>query len=150
MKFRNRVNPDIPETDLIPMLNVMLGLMAYFIIVTMTLSSQSAFNLQLPEEVKKDEVEDVDTRQLPNEGPLVIELEEDGRFLVERAHLDEETLIEQLELFLERNEKDPIFLKPNRKQNYEKVLQTLGMVKAVGGDRVSLIIDDVKIDPEAS
>ncbi len=129
------------------MLNVMLGLMAYFIIVTMTLSTQSAFNLQLPEEVKKDDVENVDTDLLTKDGPMVIELSKEGQFIVEEARLDEKTLIAQLKYFLERNKKDPVFFKPDKQQEYEKVLQTLATIRKVGGDRISLVIDDVEAQP---
>lgn len=136
--------------DLIPMLNVMLGLMAYFIIVTMTMSTQAAFNLQLPEEVKKDDIEKIDTTLLSKQGPMVIELSKEGQFIVEQAKLDQKTLISQLKLFMEQNKKDPIFFKPHPQQGYEKVLQTLATIRQVGGDRISLVIDDVQVEPVKS
>lgn len=144
MNFRNKTHSEIPQTDLIPMLNVMLGMMAYFIIVTMTMSSQSSFNLLLPDEVKEGDVENIEAEQLlANDGPLVVELAKDGRFVIEKAKLDDSKFIAQLKIFLERNQTDPVFLKPDKEQGYEKVLQTLAMMRKIGGDRISLVIDDV-------
>lgn len=144
MNFRQKQQAEIPETDLIPMLNVMLGLMAYFIIMTMTLSSQASFDLALPAEVKDSEVDNINLENLPNEGPLMIELNAEGKFQVDAAKLDEETLISQLKQFLARNPKDPVFLKSDEKQSYEKVLKTLAMMRQIGGDRVSLVIDEIE------
>ena len=144
MNFRNKSKTEIPETDLIPMLNVMLGMMAYFIIVTMTMSSQSAFNLVLPDEVKESEVDDVDIELLADKGPMIVELNPEGQFVVEEAKLDKAKLTSQLKRFVAYNQTDPIFLKPDNKQGYEKVLQTLAMMRKIGGDRVSLVIDEAE------
>lgn len=143
MNFRNRTQSEIPLTDMIPMLNVMLGLMAYFIIVTMTMASQSSLNLKLPDEVNENDVENVETTLLVNQGPMVVELALDGRFVIEKAQLNDQQLIEQIKLFLAQNKTDPIFLKPDNQQGYEKVLQTLALMRKIGGDRISIVIDEV-------
>jgi biopolymer transport protein ExbD len=143
MNFRNRTQSEIPLTDMIPMLNVMLGLMAYFIIVTMTMAAQSSFNLKLPDEVNENDIENVETTLLVNQGPMVVELAPDGRFVIEKAQLNDQQLIEQIKLFLEQNKTDPIFLKPDKQQGYEKVLQTLALMRKIGGDRISIVIDEV-------
>lgn len=143
MNFRSKPQSGIPQTDLIPMLNVMLGMMAYFIIVTMTMSSQSSFSLLLPDEIKQDDVEDVVLDLLDKKGPMVVELAKDGRFVIEKAQLNEEKFLTQLKVFLAQNKTDPVFLKPDKQQGYENVLQTLAMMRKIGGDRISLVIDDV-------
>lgn len=143
MNFRSKPQSGIPQTDLIPMLNVMLGMMAYFIIVTMTMSSQSSFSLLLPDEIKQDDVEDVVLDLLDKKGPMVVELAKDGRFVIEKAQLNEEKFLTQLKVFLAQNKTDPVFLKPDKQQGYENVLQTLAMMRKIGGDRISLVIDDI-------
>ena len=143
MNFRNKHQSDIPEADMIPMLNVMLGLMAYFIIATMTMASQSSFRLLLPEEVQESDIETADVELLVNEGPLIIEFDQAGRFIIEEAQLDNNKMVQQLKLYLMENKTDPVFFKPSQQQNYEKVLQTLAEMRKLGGDRISLVIDEV-------
>lgn len=146
MKFRQTVNSEIPSADLIPMLNVMMGILAFFVIVALSLSAQQSLTLQLPEEIDStEEAGEAETLEEPltKGGPMVVQLFKDGKLKLEETDLDKQRLQAQIKSFLATNDKDPIFLVPNRKQKYEKVLQTLGIMKEVGGDRVSLVIDDI-------
>ncbi len=145
MKLKQTVKSEIPITDLTPMLNVMMGLLAFFVMVTLSLSAQQSLNLQLPEEIKATEDAENLEEPLAKGGPMVVQLSQDGKIQLEKIELDTERLKAQIKSFLASNPKDPIFLVPNHKQEYEKVAQVLGTMREVGGDRVSLVIDD--LDP---
>jgi biopolymer transport protein ExbD len=48
----------------------------------------------------------------------------------------------QMEAYLGRNPDNVVFLLPNQDLPYEQVMQFLGDMRSVGGDRVSLAIEE--------
>ncbi|PSB68311.1 biopolymer transporter ExbD, partial [filamentous cyanobacterium CCP1] len=40
MRFKHRQQSQLPEVNLIPMLNVMMGILAFFVMITMMLTTQ--------------------------------------------------------------------------------------------------------------
>ena len=48
MRFRHQQESSIPEINLIPMLNVLLGVLAFFVIITLTLGQPRGITVQLP------------------------------------------------------------------------------------------------------
>lgn len=136
MRFKQRVQSGkIPEVNLIPMLNVMMGILAFFVMITMMLTSEQGVEVQLPAG---------DNTPPPTDAPppvLVVELNAQGQFIVEGEPFEERQLLAQLRLFLRQDEDAFVVLQADETLPYERVLQTLADLKAVGGDRVSLGIE---------
>lgn len=135
LKARSR-DRKIPEVNLIPMLNVMMGILAFFVMITMTLTEEQGVEVQLPGD--PEQAPPADSEPPP---VLVVQLTEQGFLQVEGETMTMDDLRPQLRLFLQRDEEAIVVLEANEQLSYERVLQALADLKAIGGDRISLAID---------
>lgn len=129
----------MPEVNLIPMMDVIMTILTFFIIVSMTLTnSTGSVKVELPggkgAAAEKDKQPD---RQ-------IIKLDAQGNFyLINPAGGAEVSVtIAQLEpqvkMYLQQNPKGMVLINADRTLSYDKVIQVLTQLKAIGGDRVSL------------
>lgn len=124
----------MPEVNLVPMMDVIMTILTFFIIVSMTLTSFQAVDVPLPSAdagVSKEKPPD----------PLIVGLNRQGRILVESQTTSDSQLAQRIVAYLEKNPKGVVVLKADRQIAYEKVVQVLGIMRDVGGDRVSLAIE---------
>ncbi len=134
MRFQQQ-NSDsqMPEVDLIPMLNVMMGILAFFVMITMMLTIEQSVDVQLPDE-------NADTAQTDTPEPMIVQLNPQQQILVNDQPVTEDVLIEQMQTYLANNPEGVVALKADLNLMYEPVIQLLGIMRGVGGDRVSLAI----------
>lgn len=137
MRFKPQHSSKPPQVDLIPMLNVMMGILAFFVMITMTLGSEQLIEVQLPAEPQPEAAPPA----LPAD-PFIVELVGDNEVQLNGQPIDMDSLKGQMEEYLGRNPDHVVFLLPNQDLPYEQVMQFLGGMRAVGGDRVSLAIED--------
>jgi biopolymer transport protein ExbD len=137
MRFRQPYETKPPQVDLIPMLTVMMGVLAFFVVVTMTLGSGQVVEMQLPGAQPEDDQPSPITTQ-----PFVIELDANGQVRLNNQPIDKDDLKNQLADHLSRQENHTAYLRPNQALPYEEVMQFLGEMRAIGGDRVSLAIEE--------
>lgn len=133
LKARQQVS-QMPEVNLVPMMDVIMTILTFFIIVSMTLTSFQAVDVPLPSSEKGISKE-------PPVEPLVIGMNKQGQVLVNNQPATETQLAQQVVSFLEKNPKSSVVLKADKDVQYEKVVQVLGTLRDVGGDRVSLAVD---------
>lgn len=136
MKFAQQEST-IPEINLIPMLNVMMGILAFFVMITMTLSKQKSLEVQLPQEAGGQQ--ELQLSDLKNQ--FVVDLDGKGQASREKQPMSDEDLQVKVRQYLQDNPKGNVFLKPNPKLSYEKMMHKLDLMRAAGGERVSLIIE---------
>jgi biopolymer transport protein ExbD len=138
MKFKyNQRTGKMPQVDLIPMLNVMMGVLAFFVVVTMTLGSESLIEVQLPAE----EQPDTPPPSIPAD-PFIIEMAASGDLLLNEQPTDAGTIKARMEAHLAKDPENLVFLLPSKELSYEQVMQFMGEMRAIGGDRVSLAIEE--------
>jgi biopolymer transport protein ExbD len=138
MRFKQEQNSKLPQVDLIPMLNVMMGILAFFVMITMTLGSEQFIEVQLPAEQEAE----AEPPPLPAD-PFIVELVGENEVQLNGQPTDMDSLKVQMEAYLGRNPDNVVFLLPNQDLPYEQVMQFLGEMRAVGGDRVSLAIEEL-------
>jgi biopolymer transport protein ExbD len=138
MRFKQEQNSKLPQVDLIPMLNVMMGILAFFVMITMTLGSEQFIEVQLPAEQEAE----AKPSPLPAD-PFIVELVGENEVQLNGQPTDMDSLKVQMEAYLGRNPDNVVFLLPNQDLPYEQVMQFLGEMRAVGGDRVSLAIEEL-------
>ena len=136
MRFKSQPSPPPPQVDLIPMLTVMMGVLAFFVVITTTLGSETLVDIQLPGEDQNDA-----PMPLPAD-PFIIELVGENEVKLNGQPIDLPALQGQMEAYLSRHPNDTIFLLPNPDLPYEQVMQFLGEMRRIGGDRVSLAIEE--------
>ncbi|WP_421656104.1 ExbD/TolR family protein [Leptothermofonsia sp. ETS-13] len=136
MRARKKENyGGIPEINLIPMMNVMMGILAFFVMITAMLRNLQAVDVSIPSSKVSPSPQEV----LPE--PMIVELEVGGRIQVGKSNFTKDQLIAEIQTYLVRNPKGVVLLKPSRALGYEQVVQILGELQTVGGDRVSLALD---------
>ncbi|MFQ4137710.1 ExbD/TolR family protein [Nodosilinea sp. PGN35] len=136
MRFKSKVAPAPPQVDLIPMLTVMMGILAFFVVITLTLGSETLIDVQLPAEQP-----DNAPAPLPAD-PFIVELLAEGQVQLNGQPTDLDTLKGQMTAYLSRNPENIVFLLPSQELPYEQVMQFLGEMRTVGGNRVSLAIEE--------
>lgn len=137
MRFKQHQQVPPPQVDLIPMLTVMMGILAFFVVVTLTLGSEQLVEVQLPAE----RPENADPPPLPAD-PFIVEMTGENELTLNGRPTDVETLKGQVEAYLARNPNNVVFILPDQELPYEQVMQFLGEMRAIGGDRVSLAIEE--------
>ena len=135
MKLRARQGgSQMPEVNLVPMMDVIMTILTFFIIVSMTLTSFQAVDVPLPSTEKGV------SKEKPVE-PLIVGMNKQGQVLLGTQIVNDSQLAQQITTYLGKNPKGAVVLKADKDVQYEKVVQMLGVLRDVGGDRVSLAID---------
>jgi biopolymer transport protein ExbD len=136
MKLKNRGKKPMPEVNLVPMMDVVLTILTFFIIMTMSMS-----NARTIKEVSLPSVDDksLSTEEPPN--PLIVVVNKSGQMILEDQPVDDVKLAQAVVAYLEKNPKGAVVLKADKGLNYEKVVQAIAVLRDIGGDKVSLAIE---------
>lgn len=124
----------MPEVNLVPMMDVIMAILTFFIIVSMTLTSQQSVNVTLPSAESG-----ASTTNLPD--PFVVGLNQQRQIILNSQPATEAQLLQQMQAYLASNREGVIVLKADKGLAYQEVVQLLGKMRDVGGDRVSLAIE---------
>ena len=131
MRFKKRRNAP-PTIDLIPMLNVMMSVLAFFVLVSTLLATAPAgLDVVLPAD-EETEANAVGTSMLVTIA--------ENQILIEDQPVGEE-LMPQIQAYLSANAEAVVVLVAEPEVPYERVIQLLAQMQDIGGDRVSLGIE---------
>ncbi|WP_204103634.1 MULTISPECIES: biopolymer transporter ExbD [Spirulina sp. CCY15215] len=136
MQFnRQKKRTTLPEVNLIPTIDVVMCVLTFFLIISLTLKGQQTSNLELPT---------VGTRTTGNvkikEEILSFSLNRQGSLFWRDRLLSEAEMTETVQTFLLANPDGKIILEADRQLPYQKISQLLQKLGEIGGDRVSLAI----------
>ncbi|NEQ28149.1 MAG: biopolymer transporter ExbD [Microcoleus sp. SIO2G3] len=137
MRFKSQrrgSGSQMPEVNLVPMMDVIMAILTFFIIISMTLTSQQSVNVSLPSADSGASATD-----LPD--PFVVGLNQQRQIILNSQPATEAELLQQMQAYLARNRDGAIVLKADKGLSYQEVVQLLGKMRDVGGDRVSLAIE---------
>ncbi len=125
----------LPEMNLVPMLDVLMTVLTFFIIISMTLAVDKTMEVQLPTNAAP-------AASPPQEepDPLVVEMTKQG-LTVKDQPITPPQLAPQVKTYLAQNPKGIAVLRADPRVPYEQVIRVLGEMQSVGGDRVSLALD---------
>ncbi|NEQ27777.1 MAG: biopolymer transporter ExbD [Microcoleus sp. SIO2G3] len=138
MPFRNRKpNSQVPEVNLVPMMDVLMTVLTFFIIISMTLTGTQIPNIFLPEaERTGGQTAESETAQA-----LVVGLNEQRQIIIDGQPIDQAQLTQQMQAFLSENPEGIVLLKADRSLTYRDVAGLLRTMRDIGGSRVSLGIE---------
>lgn len=134
LRNRHRGATHVPEPNLVPMMDVVLTVLMFFIVMSMAPKAKMIKNVALPS-ADKGKVEEV----MPD--PMIIGMNKQGQNLVDNQPIDDLALGNKVVEYLNKNSKGAVVLKADKALPYEKVIKTLGVLRDVGGDRVSLALE---------
>lgn len=135
MRFKQqRRRSQLPEVNLVPMLDVLMVVLTFFIIVSMTLTTQQGLEVQLPSQEEPDASE-------PEPKVAIVKLTPEGSIQLDDQPIEPAALTAQIKQFLAANPKGVVVLQAEETLPYDQVVNLLDEMKAAGGDRVSLAIE---------
>ena len=141
MRFKSQESDHtLPNIDLIPMLNVMMAVLAFFVLISMTLASApEGLEIQLPSDEKLEPEKELQDKESQF---LLITLKNNQEILIDETPLeDPETLPLKVKNYLEKDSERTVGLTAEAEVSYEVVMQTLFVLREVGGDRITLAIE---------
>ena len=134
MRFKSEQSDgQMPEVNLVPMMDVIMTILTFFIIISMTLSDFQSVNVPLPK------TDNASKEKLPE--PMVVAINKQGQLQLRNQTVTQDQLSQQIVAYLEKNPKGAIVLRADRQLTYEKVVQVFSTIQQVGGDRVSLAVE---------
>ncbi|MBE9100470.1 ExbD/TolR family protein [Vacuolonema iberomarrocanum] len=132
---RRQRESQMPEVNLVPMMDVLMTVLTFFIIISMTLSGQQVLNILLPGVGEENEAVETFENNVPL---LVVGLDEQEQIIIRNEVVTVQELAEAMRVHLTENEEGIILLKADRSLDYSQVSGLLRTMRDIGGDRVSL------------
>jgi biopolymer transport protein ExbD len=133
---RGKGKNQLPEMNLVPMLDVLMTVLTFFIIVSMTLAVDKTMEVPLPSNSSSPSPSPL--QKEPD--PLVVEMTKRGLTIKDQPVMPPQ-LGPQVKVYLAQNPKGVAILRADPQVPYEQVVRILGEMQSVGGDRVSLALD---------
>lgn len=134
MRFKSEnKSSQMPELNLVPMMDVVMAILIFFIFVSMTLTNQKSLNITLPSSEGGTDI------KAPE--PLIVGLDLKGEILITNQPISEQELEKQIKSYLEKNPQGAVVLKADKKVSYEELAKLLGKMQKVGGEQISLAIE---------
>ena len=137
MRTRRRRPSRIPEVNLVPMMDVLMTVLIFFVIISMGLTGVQINGVTLPksvdtasEGVADDEV-----------APLVIGLTADSVLIFEGEPTTLRALSPMVKDYFVDNPNGSLMLKADRNLPYDDIAQLLSDLRKIGGRRVSLAVE---------
>ena len=134
----------VPEVNLVPMMDVLMTVLTFFIIISMSLTGQQLLNVNLPrsgEDGSGVDIEEVETAGEEAPETLVVGLDNQGNILLDNEAVTVSVLGQAVQQFVLANAEGKIILKADRELPYEQVAELLTDLRDIGGNRVSLAFE---------
>ncbi|NEQ70707.1 MAG: biopolymer transporter ExbD [Symploca sp. SIO2D2] len=134
MRFnKQQQTSSTPEVNLIPLLDVLMSVLTFFIIASMSLTSQKLAGVSLP-----GAGAGFNEQQTPEQ--LIVGLDKQGKLLIKGERVTNAELAKEMSSFLDKNPQGAVILKADRELPYQEVVKVLKEMGKLGGNRVSLSI----------
>ncbi|MBW4515994.1 MAG: biopolymer transporter ExbD [Timaviella obliquedivisa GSE-PSE-MK23-08B] len=151
MRSRNRRDrhrsSELPEINLVPMMDVLMTILTFFIIISMSLTGQQLLSINLPQSTAEESEQDPE-EEAPQQ-KLVVGLSDKGQAFIGKQHITQDGLAKQVGDFLTENPEGVVMLKADRRLDFKAVADLLRTLRDIGGDRVLLGIEQ-PTEPAAS
>ena len=139
MRFKHRqTRSQLPEVNLVPMMDVLMTVLTFFIIISMTLRGQQLANVKLPQ---TDGTGGANVEETTEKIILVVGLSADKEILIDGQPVTDAQLTPKIQDFLLENPEGTVLLKADRGLTFSDVTSLLKTMRDVGGNRVSLAFD---------
>jgi biopolymer transport protein ExbD len=140
MRFkRQRQGSQVPEVNLVPMMDVLMTVLTFFIIISMTLTGQQLLNVRLPRSVSG--VDETVGEQITQVEALIVGLDKDGNLVINDETITFNQLAQRTRSYFAEYPDGKLILKADRELSYQEVAELLTDLRAIGGNRVSLAVE---------
>jgi biopolymer transport protein ExbD len=136
---RNHPTP-MAEVNLIPMMDVLMAVLTFFIVISMTLSTgQNVIGVNLPRTDKGAAKSSAQDAKAPE--PLMVGMNKQGQIMIQNKTVEPSQLDAQLQAYFQKSPEGVVVFQADKTLTYEKLSKVLGQIRAIGGDRVALAVD---------
>ncbi|MBD2196199.1 MULTISPECIES: ExbD/TolR family protein [Calothrix] len=123
------------QIQLIPLIDVIFCILTFFLLAALQFTRQQAINIDLP---KANSGTSPTGALQANSNILPVTIDAVGQTYVEKNMVTREQLAEVLKRYVQANPNGVLVLNASRTATYNDVIETLDLLRQVGGDRVSL------------
>jgi biopolymer transport protein ExbD len=135
---RNQPKP-MTEINLVPMMDVLMAVLTFFIVISMTLTTgQNTIGVNLPQ---TDTSAKAGVKNSKEPEPFILGINQQGKILIQNKPVENTQLETQLKAYFKQSPQGLVVLQADKTLSYEKFAQVLGRIRAIGGDRVALAVD---------
>ena len=134
-----RLNTQIPEVNLVPMMDVLMTVLTFFIIISMILTGQQLTNVRLPQEVEGVDAET--SVALSEVEALIVGLDRDGNLVINNEVVGFSKLTQEMQAYFADSPNGKVILKADRDLPYRAVATLLNDLRTIGGNRISLAVE---------
>ena len=139
MRTRRRRPARIPEVNLVPMMDVLMTVLIFFVLISMGLTGVQISGVRLPQSVAgADEAITDSSAAVP---PLVIGLTADKTLVLAGEPTNLAALGPAIQAYFAENPDGSLMLKADRALPYDDIAALLSDLRALGGRRVSLAVE---------
>ena len=140
MRFKNHVRSDIPEVNVLPMLNLLMGVLAFFVVVSLSLSGSQVAGVKVPksEEAGGSNVFEGESSKVR---PLSVGLSNSGEVFLEGEKIELAALAPAINQYFEENPTGSVILQADEELEFEKIKVVMSALKDVGSDRIGLAFE---------
>ncbi|MEH1948947.1 MAG: biopolymer transporter ExbD [Nostoc sp.] len=121
------------QIQIIPLIDVVFCILTFFLLAALQFTRQQAINVDLPK-ASPSTVSGITSQS----GSVIVTIDAVGNTYIEKQPVKQEDLRQSLKQYLQTNPNAVIVLNASRTATYNDVIETLDLLRQVGGDRVSL------------
>jgi biopolymer transport protein ExbD len=122
MRFRGKFKQDLPGFQIAPMVDVIFNLLCFFLVAQIFSRWETEISVKLPT-AQKGEF----PQRLP--GEVIINIKQDGSFVVNRQQMDEAGLKSMLQRVVQLFPAQPIIIRADKATAYEHVIKVLDLCR---------------------
>lgn len=139
MRTRHRRPSRVPEINLVPMMDVLMTVLIFFVIISMGLTGVQINGVTLPRSVNS--ANEVVSEREDESAPLTIGLTIDKELILEGESVEIRDLAPVVKDYFAENPDGSLMLKADRKLPYDDIAELLSELRKIGGRKVSLAVE---------
>ncbi|MEL6779310.1 MAG: biopolymer transporter ExbD [Cyanobacteria bacterium J06597_16] len=139
MRTRRPKSSRIPEVNLVPMMDVLMTVLIFFVVISMGLTGVQINGVTLPQSVSG--ADEAITDNTKADKPLVIGLSENQELSLEGETTDLRSLAPVIKTYFAENPNGSLMLKADRALPYDDIASLLSELRKIGGRKVSLAVE---------
>lgn len=136
MKVNLQTPVEEVQIQIIPLIDVVFCILTFFLLAALQFTRQQAINVDLPKASTGTSTNVSSQQGKSNILPVTIDAV--GKTFVEKDPVTREELAQRLKQYVQQNPTGVLVLNASRTATYNDVIETLDLLRQVGGDRVSL------------
>ncbi|MEM9244489.1 MAG: biopolymer transporter ExbD [Cyanobacteria bacterium P01_F01_bin.153] len=141
MRFKQSRQSEIPDVNVLPMLNLLMGVLAFFVVISLSLSGSQIAGVRLPSSKGEDGGNSVFDENSSKIRPLSVGLSETGEIFVEGEPVELAALAPAISQYFQENPDGSVILQADKELKFEEIKKILVTLKDVGSDRIGLAFE---------